>query len=569
MKKLLLTVISLCSVLFASADVTLVASLPFGADYWSKVSAYDKTLTSTNGEWTLVNFNNNNNNWDGFVKCGRKGIDSTGEIITAKSITEDITKVVLKIDRVAYPDNLTSTTLYVANNADFTGATTISFGTIAAGDNTLTIETPIANAYYKVEFVCTSASANGVVSVNGFELYTGEGDIDPDPDPDPEPADSYKTLAEWLEAKPAADAALEAPLTAIYQNGQDLWVTDGNAYALVYGGLSTTYANGDVIPAPVSGKFANYNGMPEFVPVASTFAAGTAGTAVAAVPVAINDLTVADLAHYIRLDNVSITADASDTKGLNFIASDGENTVVLRSRYSKTVTIPETTDATVYGFVGVYNETIQVYPILIEDEGETPDPDPEPEPTGDTATFNFTDPATLTPAQNAPVADGPVNVDNVTFTNGPVAISFYVPEDLQGKTKEPRLYLYKENVELRTYSGTSMTIAGNGVTLKEIVFDVNYDDSFNADATTGTVTAGKPATWTGDAASVTFNFTKTTKVNKMTVTYETGAGIETVETVDANAPAFYFDLQGRRVLAPANGLYIRVQNGQASKVVIR
>lgn len=555
MKKLLLTALSLCSVLFASADVTLVASLPFGSDNWDNVSAYDKTLTSKDGAWTLVGFNNNSNKWD-YVRCGSKNYESTAEIITATPIAEAVSKAVLKIDNINEAANVTSTSLYIANNADFTDATKLSFD-LTTGENVIDITEPKENSYYKVEIVCAKGSANGFVQVSGFELYSGEGEITP------EPADSYKTLAEWLEAKPAADAALEAPLTAIYQNGQDLWVTDGNAYALVYGGLTTTYANGDVIPAPVSGKFADYNGMPEFVPVASTFAAGTAGTAVAAVPVAINDLTVADVARYIRLDNVEITADASDTNGLNFIASDGENTVILRSRYSKTVTIPETTDATVYGFVGVYKETIQIFPILIEDEGETP------EPTGATATFDFTDPATLTPAQNAPVADGPVNVDNVTFTNGPVAISFYVPEDLQGKTKEPRLYLYKEKVELRTYSGTSMTIAGNGVTLKEIVFDVNYNDSFNADATTGTVTVGKPATWTGDAASVTFNFTGTTKVNKMTVTYETGAGIETVETVDANAPALYFDLQGRRVLAPANGLYIRVQNGQASKVVIR
>lgn len=45
------------------------------------------------------------------------------------------------------------------------------------------------------------------------------------------------------------------------------------------------------------------------------------------------------------------------------------------------------------------------------------------------------------------------------------------------------------------------------------------------------------------------------------------SGVAAVEAVDGEAS--YFDLQGRRVAAPANGLYIKVQGGKATKVLVK
>lgn len=45
-------------------------------------------------------------------------------------------------------------------------------------------------------------------------------------------------------------------------------------------------------------------------------------------------------------------------------------------------------------------------------------------------------------------------------------------------------------------------------------------------------------------------------------------GVEGVETVDADAPVEYYNLQGVRVANPAKGLYIRVQGNKATKVVL-
>ena len=57
----------------------------FGSNYnQQSVSSYTATWTATNGDfsWTIVNGNNNNNNWN-YVKFGRKNNASIGEIKTS------------------------------------------------------------------------------------------------------------------------------------------------------------------------------------------------------------------------------------------------------------------------------------------------------------------------------------------------------------------------------------------------------------------------------------------------------------------------------------------------------
>ncbi len=47
------------------------------------------------------------------------------------------------------------------------------------------------------------------------------------------------------------------------------------------------------------------------------------------------------------------------------------------------------------------------------------------------------------------------------------------------------------------------------------------------------------------------------------------AGEGAIEAIDAdNTPAIYFNLMGQRVANPENGVFVRVQNGKASKVIL-
>ena len=47
------------------------------------------------------------------------------------------------------------------------------------------------------------------------------------------------------------------------------------------------------------------------------------------------------------------------------------------------------------------------------------------------------------------------------------------------------------------------------------------------------------------------------------------AGVKNVEVNDADAPVVYYDLQGRKINNPSNGLFIRKQGSKATKVIIK
>lgn len=47
------------------------------------------------------------------------------------------------------------------------------------------------------------------------------------------------------------------------------------------------------------------------------------------------------------------------------------------------------------------------------------------------------------------------------------------------------------------------------------------------------------------------------------------SGVESVQDGNNAGPAMYYNMQGQRVLNPKNGIYIRVQNGKAQKVIVK
>ena len=77
----------------------------------------------------------------------------------------------------------------------------------------------------------------------------------------------------------------------------------------------------------------------------------------------------------------------------------------------------------------------------------------------------------------------------------------------------------------------------------------------------------------GDVTSVTFtnkvvdNNNKQTRISKIEVAFapSTPTGIAGIEA--ENGEAVYFNLQGVRVQNPENGIFIRVQNGKATKIM--
>jgi hypothetical protein len=148
----------------------------FGSGYNSQgVSSYtgNNWYSTTNGfRLDIVNANNNNNQWN-YIKIGGKNGAYTGKLTTNAVIDEPVTKVVLTIDAIAYSGNLTSMKLYSSsNNSSWTEIGTFSKST---GAQAVTINTPTANLYYKIEVVCTKATGNGVVQISKVEYYHNAG----------------------------------------------------------------------------------------------------------------------------------------------------------------------------------------------------------------------------------------------------------------------------------------------------------------------------------------------------------------------------------------------------------
>lgn len=374
----------------------------------------------------------------------------------------------------------------------------------------------------------------GQIRISKIEIFVKGGGDTPNP---PQPGEGYSSLAEWMQAKPAADEAINAALTVLYQNGKDLFVKQADTYGFVYGDVAQEYTNGQVIAAGATGHYEEYNGMPEIIPVASTFAKGYDGAPEAPQLITGDKVTEANLLHYVRLESAKVEATETDRQFT--VTADGA-TFTLWNRWSKTVTnVAAADDADIYGFIGKTkigdNIEVVLFPTRFEDNGGTP-----VNPGDNTATFDFTQPGSLSPAQNMPGAgaDNAVDVSGVTFTSGVITLV----NDKGTNNTSPRLYKSNEEseVELRVYNGGSTTISStNGASITRIEFVTAYPANYdNSKADSGSLA---DAVWTGDATSVTFSWAKDSQgkyspsMQKVIVTYGEGGEPGPVQPTEETA----------------------------------
>lgn len=417
----------------------------------------------------------------------------------------------------------------LASDANYRYTTfTPSVGTLAAqakGDTKMTWTGDASSITFtvgdKAVYGDDGEEKAGQIRISKIEIFVKGGGDTPNP---PEPGEGYSTLAEWMQAKPATDEAINAALTVLYQNGKDLFIKQADTYGFVYGDVAQEYTNGQVIAAGATGHFEEYNGMPEIIPVASTFAKGYDGAPEAPQLITGDNVTEANLLHYVRLESAKVEATETDRQFT--VTADGA-TFTLWNRWSKTVTnVAAADDADIYGFIGKAkigdNIEVVLFPTRFEDNGGTP-----VNPGDNTATFDFTQPGSLSPAQSVPGAgaDNAVDVNGVTFTSGVITLV----NDKGSNNTSPRLYKSKEEseVELRVYNGGSTTISStNGASITRIEFVTAYPANYdNSTASTGSLA---DAVWTGDATSVTFSWAKDSQgkyspsMQKVIVTYGEG-----------------------------------------------
>lgn len=194
--------------------------------------------------------------------------------------------------------------------------------------------------------------------------------------------------------------------------------------------------------------------------------------------------------------------------------------------------------------------------------GDVPTPPTPDKPFGESVTFNFTSPAGL----GIEVGEATeYDLTGTTLTEGLVSIAFNSASSASTKI---RLFSSNGNWTMRFYKDTDFTIT---VPEQYLLTGVEFDGTNLTNSSViyepGTM-AG--TTWTPSSATNSLNVTKNATGNNptvktITVYYTDAAGVDGIAAEEGEA--IYFNLQGVRVANPDRGIFVKVQNGKAVKVV--
>lgn len=193
-------------------------------------------------------------------------------------------------------------------------------------------------------------------------------------DPSASQVTEVASIKEFLALAEGSKAKITGSVTAVYQNGRYLYIKDATASTLVYGDLNNKYANGTMLTGITGTKKVNYD-VPEMVPDAATFAAGTQGAAVAPTELTLEDISQDMLNSYVVVKDVTISAG---TGTANYNLNDGTIDMVAHNQFvnpeGKNYYDPEVTVPTDYSkkyvvkaFVSIYKKALQLYPVEFTD----------------------------------------------------------------------------------------------------------------------------------------------------------------------------------------------------------
>lgn len=168
-------------------------------------------------------------------------------------------------------------------------------------------------------------------------------------------------IAAYLALEKDALAKITGNVTVIYQNGKYLFVKDNSGALQIYGDITKTYKNGDVLSG-IIGTVGEYGGLKQMVPTASSFGDATEGTLVTPKIITANQAESSMSNQLVKIYNTSITTPDPE-KAKNFNVTDITGTLAGYNRFTG-VTVP--TDDKKYDVLGIlnqYNTTTQIFVI--------------------------------------------------------------------------------------------------------------------------------------------------------------------------------------------------------------
>lgn len=142
------------------------------------------------------------------------------------------------------------------------------------------------------------------------------------------------------------------------------------------------------------------------------------------------------------------------------------------------------------------------------------------------AVFDFTNPAGLNPAVTPSTTKSTgVIISGTTFTSGDISIAF--GEKVGSNGAKEFTNADAKTYELRVYKDNAFTVSSTGANISKIQFA--FTDKGGIAPATGEIDG--TGAWTGDAASITFNFTATSKIKTITV-YTGEAPVVKIDTLN-------------------------------------
>lgn len=208
------------------------------------------------------------------------------------------------------------------------------------------------------------------------------------------------------------------------------------------------------------------------------------------------------------------------------------------------------------------------------------------------ASFLFNNPSTLNPSLLPDFATVQLEVEagseqyfadnanyyfkatDVPFSNGNVTVTVttdYTADDGSAKNATDGRVYYQSGgaIQLRAYKNATITIASVDPQNLITAIKFGFNNTSSAGQFSPALTDGEWSAAEG-AASVKFTLAGTVQINTIDVTCQNKlSGVENVAEENTDAPVEYYNLQGVRVINPENGLYIRRQGNNVTKVIIR
>lgn len=332
------------------------------------------------------------------------------------------------------------------------------FGTTANATATIsaTISAPVSGKYYRIVFVLPQAANNGWFGVNAFRFYgetvagavdapaitcadnmviitadagceiyyttdgtepntssakynspfsitakttvkaiaVKDGKTSPTTTKECDYIGNYDGFTSFAAAGAGTQGTVDGPITAYYQNGQNLYVYDSKNKGMLLFGTTETYTNGDVFES-VTGTYTEYGTGK--VPEITNYTLGAKSTGSAVSPEdgpSLDEISSNEdwRYKYVKIYDVNITS----LSGSNFTIVDSSDETLTLPGYNKfKITVSEGEGFTIEGIVDIFNGNPQIYPISISggtvyDVVETPVFTPE-----SGATLNIGDEITI------------------------------------------------------------------------------------------------------------------------------------------------------------------------------